>query len=449
MWGLKRSNEVPPRTEQQATALGHPDLPPESLSSDMEAWLADHQLGVLKNVLAWHGYTTLDLLKDLHNEEVQELLDLLRVGHAARMRRALKTLRCNTEIPSRQRSTSAASQPHAEEVEVGEASRQDTGTARSSSSPFDLRPGLRVRLQGLERRAELNGSQGQLSAFNSQTGRWELMLQGGKGQIRVRPENVVPLDHNHNSSELDIPEEFRCVITRELMERPVITSDGHTYERSAIAKWLEEHNTSPKTGRELPDKVLKPNHALRAQIMAFRELRGLPPLPPWEPESQEVVQPVRQPHPHHNQGVQIQSHTIMFGPPGLPHLSAMRPPHGQMGQMGGEIDVHRLVSLLEGRPDLVQTLQGAFLEVNPGADVGQLTGHNLAEATLQEPYLLSAFARWIHTSPDPQVLQLLQPGGVPLFPGANDGAVASWWVRSGNLDMIRRNWNGKQLKDAP
>lgn len=45
-----------------------------------------------------------------------------------------------------------------------------------------------------------------------------------------------------------------------------------------------------------------------------------------------------------------------------------------------------------------------------------------------------------------QVLQLLQPGGVPLFPGANHGAVASWWVRSGNLDMIRRNWNGKKLK---
>ena len=59
---------------------------------------------------------------------------------------------------------------------------------------------------------------------------------------------------------------------------------------------VQEHNTSPKTGRELPDKVwrckkndpnllvtkinmptephqvLKPNHALRAQIMAFREL---------------------------------------------------------------------------------------------------------------------------------------------------------------------------------
>eukprot|EP00435_Cladocopium_sp_Y103_P064828 s922_g26.t1 len=123
---------------------------------------------------------------------------------------------------------------------------------------------------GIVQRA--SGKPSLVEAFNSQTGRWELTLQGGKGSIRVRPENVVPLESASHVSESDIPEEFRCVITRELMERPVITSDGHTYERSAIAKWLEEHNSSPKTGRELPDKVLKPNHALRAQIMAFREL---------------------------------------------------------------------------------------------------------------------------------------------------------------------------------
>eukprot|EP00913_Durusdinium_trenchii_P022289 g20942.t1 len=112
-------------------------------------------------------------------------------------------------------------------------------------------------------------------ALDVRTGRWELTLEGGKGSIRVRPENVVPLEMN--IAESDIPEEFRCVITRELMERPVITSDGHTYERSAITKWLEEHGTSPKTGRDLPDKVLKPNHALRAQIIAFRETRWASP----------------------------------------------------------------------------------------------------------------------------------------------------------------------------
>jgi hypothetical protein len=38
------------------------------------------------------------------------------------------------------------------------------------------------------------------------------------------------------------------VITQELMEDPVFTADGHTYERWAITKWLNEKKTSPQTG---------------------------------------------------------------------------------------------------------------------------------------------------------------------------------------------------------
>ena len=33
-------------------------------------------------------------------------------------------------------------------------------------------------------------------------------------------------------------------------------ADGFTYERSAIEQWLENHNTSPKTGIELESKQL-------------------------------------------------------------------------------------------------------------------------------------------------------------------------------------------------
>ena len=39
---LQNGTQKHPKTTlpTKATALGHPDLPPESLSSDMEAWLA-------------------------------------------------------------------------------------------------------------------------------------------------------------------------------------------------------------------------------------------------------------------------------------------------------------------------------------------------------------------------------------------------------------------------
>jgi len=61
---------------------------------------------------------------------------------------------------------------------------------------------------------------------------------------------------------------FLCPITQELMADPVITADGHTYERAAIEQWLESHNTSPLTGLPLSTHELSPNEALLAQIRA-------------------------------------------------------------------------------------------------------------------------------------------------------------------------------------
>ena len=55
------------------------------------------------------------------------------------------------------------------------------------------------------------------------------------------------------------------------MAEPVIALDGHTYERRAIERWLERRHTSPKTGEELTNTMLLPNHAMRGQILEWRE----------------------------------------------------------------------------------------------------------------------------------------------------------------------------------
>lgn len=46
---------------------------------------------------------------------------------------------------------------------------------------------------------------------------------------------------------------FKCPITTEYMSEPVIASDGHIYEKTAINKWFEKNDTSPLT-RELIEK---------------------------------------------------------------------------------------------------------------------------------------------------------------------------------------------------
>ena len=63
-----------------------------------------------------------------------------------------------------------------------------------------------------------------------------------------------------------IKHEFMCPITMELMTDPVITSNGHTYDRFAIVQWFSSHNTDPTTGVYLPNKNLISNHALRKLI---------------------------------------------------------------------------------------------------------------------------------------------------------------------------------------
>ncbi|KAK7240500.1 ubiquitin-protein transferase [Aureococcus anophagefferens] len=63
-----------------------------------------------------------------------------------------------------------------------------------------------------------------------------------------------------------VPETFMCPITCEPMLDPVVLADGHSYERAAIARWLETHDTSPQTNLSLAHKHLTPNITLRNAI---------------------------------------------------------------------------------------------------------------------------------------------------------------------------------------
>jgi len=69
----------------------------------------------------------------------------------------------------------------------------------------------------------------------------------------------------------DVPNEFLCPITCDLMENPVRCSDGFVYEESAIKEWfLTRRNTSPMTNLELGDLELVPCQELSNRIISFR-----------------------------------------------------------------------------------------------------------------------------------------------------------------------------------
>jgi len=90
-------------------------------------------------------------------------------------------------------------------------------------------------------------------------------------KVAISTESSVAVD----GEDFMIPDDFVCPITQELMENPVITADGNTYERSAIEQWLVKHDTSPLSNVTLSNKTLIPNLVVARQIRDFQDLQKL------------------------------------------------------------------------------------------------------------------------------------------------------------------------------
>ncbi|KAM4626734.1 WD repeat, SAM and U-box domain-containing protein 1 [Discoglossus pictus] len=70
----------------------------------------------------------------------------------------------------------------------------------------------------------------------------------------------------------NIPDEFLCPITREIMIDPVIASDGYSYERKAIESWIStQKRTSPMTNLPLSTLLLTPNRTLKMALNRWLE----------------------------------------------------------------------------------------------------------------------------------------------------------------------------------
>ena len=72
-------------------------------------------------------------------------------------------------------------------------------------------------------------------------------------------------DHASNASD-KLEDALTCPITMERMTDPVLWGDGHTYERSAIERWMAKSTRSPMTGEEVTHTMLYPNHLIRSLL---------------------------------------------------------------------------------------------------------------------------------------------------------------------------------------
>ena len=95
------------------------------------------------------------------------------------------------------------------------------------------------------------------------------------------PPTSLSLPESSSSTKDVLPNMPSCPITSEPMIDPVVAADGHTYERVAIARWLQTSDKSPLTGSILPHKELVPNYGLLSSLQEQEDARRLKaPRPP-------------------------------------------------------------------------------------------------------------------------------------------------------------------------
>jgi len=118
-----------------------------------------------------------------------------------------------------------------------------------------------------------------------------------------------------------------CPITQEIMEDPVVCSDGHSYERAAITQWLLSRDTSPATNTSLLHRNVVPNYALRNLIAEIRGVRRpvtfedhvavAKPCAPVEPD-EDTTGPASATAPTVDNTYEILAAAVVGAPPGGP-----------------------------------------------------------------------------------------------------------------------------------
>ena len=72
-------------------------------------------------------------------------------------------------------------------------------------------------------------------------------------------------------NEKEKEEELKCPITQTIMNEPVITPYGTTYEKTAIIDWIKKNKTDFKTNKFLNEDMLIPNYILKVAIKNYKE----------------------------------------------------------------------------------------------------------------------------------------------------------------------------------
>ena len=97
----------------------------------------------------------------------------------------------------------------------------------------------------------------------------KLYIENNKKKLdNYKPENI---DIPENINLLNVPDEFKCPISKCIMKNPVLISDGYTYEREYLERYINEKQFSPISNSPLIFPYIIPNWNLRKLIVSYIE----------------------------------------------------------------------------------------------------------------------------------------------------------------------------------
>lgn len=118
-----------------------------------------------------------------------------------------------------------------------------------------------------------------------------------------------------------VPEQYKCDLTKSFMSDPVMTVSGNNFERNAILKYLEEHETCPVTGKPLYPSMIVTNHALAREIVNWKTKNAIQvdeDLPALDLENaMALLSPYSR------------KRAVVIGVPGSPAVAKMREHHAE------------------------------------------------------------------------------------------------------------------------
>jgi hypothetical protein len=69
----------------------------------------------------------------------------------------------------------------------------------------------------------------------------------------------------------ELQNSFKCGITLDFFENPVMIASGQTYSMNSIREWFRHNDTCPNTREHIWNKRLIPNTAMKASVSALKK----------------------------------------------------------------------------------------------------------------------------------------------------------------------------------